>query len=320
MPELARRLACPFAAELDSSPLRAAVKDRLLHSAIPLARACVRYAPSARARELAWTYLAEPYLAYHVHPFEARTRFGPRIAGTTLDILPQHIYYFGVWEPILTRWIQGRLKHGETFVDVGANLGYFSMLASVIVGSGGAVVAIEASPTISERLEHGLRRNRLRNVRVVNAVAAAEPGHQMVFLGPDSHTGLTAVHREPHLRPEQEVAAAPLPDLLSGEELRRARLIKIDVEGAEDAVVKGLAPHLADTNPDLELVIEMHPGEHSALFGALEEAGFHPYHLEIDYSPLRYDQLREPPQPRRMRAVLDSECDVVFSRREAESL
>jgi hypothetical protein len=108
--------------------------------------------------------------------------------------------------------------------------------------------------------------------------------------------------------------------MLTREELQRARLIKIDVEGAEDAVIEGLAPRLVDTSPDLELVVEMHPGEHSALFALLEQAGFHPYLLEIDYSPLRYDELRDPPRPRRLREPIEGECDVIFSRREAELL
>jgi FkbM family methyltransferase len=311
---------CPFAAELDDSPLRAAVKDRLLHASIPLARGLVRYLPSARGREHLWRRWVEPYLAWHLHRFEARTRFGARIAGTTLDILPQHIYYFGVWEPILTRWLEARLRPGEVFVDVGANIGYFSMLASRLVGPRGKVVAIEASPTICRELERGVRRNRLRNVRVVNAVVAADHGRKMVFLGPASHTGLTAVRAQPHLTPERVVRAAPLPALLTHGELTRTRIIKIDVEGAENDVVAGLAAHLPDASPELEIVVEMHPGDHGALLETLAHAGFHPYLLEIDYSPLRYRELRRPPRPARLREPIEGECDVIFSRREAEVL
>jgi FkbM family methyltransferase len=286
---------------------------------IPLVRAYVRYAPFVRSRERLWSRWVEPYLAWHLHPFETRTRFGPRIAGTTFDILSQHIYYFGVWEPILTRWIERRLRPGDTFIDVGANVGYFSMLASVLVGRSGSVVAIEASPTICRRLEHGVGRNQLANVRVINAAVAAEHGRQMVFLGPDSHTGLTTVYGQPHLTPEAEVIAGPLGTLVTAEELRTARLIKIDVEGAEDAVIAGLAPQLADTSPHLEIVIELHPGHHDSMIATLEDAGFHPYQLEIDYSPLRYTKL-EDPRPKRLRGAAEGEVDVIFSRHDAEQL
>jgi FkbM family methyltransferase len=319
MNDPARRPRCPFQAELDSSPLRAAVKDRLLHALIPMARAYVRYAPFQRSRSRLWTRWVEPYLAWHRHPFSARTRFGPRVRGTTLDILQQHVYYFGVWEPILTKWIQQRLTPGDTFVDVGANIGYFSLLASMAVGSGGSVVAIEASPTICRQLEGGVERNRLSNVRIVNAVVAADHGRQMVYLGPDTHTGLTTVRGQAYMTPESEIRAAPLGSLLTIDELRRARLIKIDVEGHEDAVIAGLAPHLGETRDDLEIAVELHPGRHDPLFETLQQAGFHAYQLEIDYSPLRYDQSDEP-RPRRIRGPVEGELDVIFSRQDGETL
>jgi FkbM family methyltransferase len=311
---------CPLARELDSSPLRASIKDRLLHAAIPPARAYLRYTPFDRSRDRLWTNWVEPYLAWHRHTFEAPTQFGPRIAGDTFEVLQQHVYYFGVWEPVLTRWIESRLSPGDTFVDVGANVGYFSMLASRMVGANGSVVAIEASPTIFERLERGLRRNHLENVRAVLAAASSEEGRQMVYLGPDSHTGLTATHLEPHLTPESEVRAAALPALLTPTELDRARLMKIDVEGAESDVIAGLAPRLADTSSDLEIAIELHPGDRTELFETLGAAGFYPYRLDIDYSPLRYRHLAEPPRPRRLREPVEGELDVIFSRVDAELL
>jgi FkbM family methyltransferase len=319
MNDLARRPRCPFQADLDSSPLRAAIKDRLLHTLIPLTRTYIRYAPFQRSRDRLWTRWVEPYLAWHRHPFSARTRFGPRVRGTTLDILQQHVYYFGVWEPILTKWIERRLAPGDTFVDVGANIGYFSLLGSVAVGPGGSVVAIEASPTICRQLERGVDRNHLSNVRVVNAVVAADHGHQMVYLGPDTHTGLTTVRGQSYMTPESEIRAAPLGSLLTGAELRQARLIKIDVEGDEDAVIAGLASHLPETRDDLEIAVELHPGRHDSLFGTLQQAGFHAYQLEIDYSPLRYDQPDEP-RPRRIRTPVEGEVDVIFSRQEEEAL
>jgi hypothetical protein len=51
-----------------------------------------------------------------------------------------YIYYFGVWEPNITRWIVRRLASGDMFIDVGANVGYYSLLASKLVGESGSVV------------------------------------------------------------------------------------------------------------------------------------------------------------------------------------
>ena len=90
-------------------------------------------------------------------------------------------------------------------------------------------------------------------------------------------------------------------------------------EGAEDAVIAGLAPRLADTSPELEIAVEIHPGKHNGLFATLQEAGFHAYQLEIDYSPLRYRRLSDP-RPRRVRTPVQGELDVIFSRADAETL
>ena len=311
---------CPQAPGLDRSPWRAALKDRALHAAIPLARACVRYGPAGPGRERLWRDRVEPYLAWHSHQFSARTVFGSRLRGDTQEILQQHVYYFGVWEPNLTRWLQSRLQPGDVFIDVGANVGYFTLLASRLVGERGSVFAIEASPTIYERLAAHVARNRASNVRALNRVAAREAGRRTVYIGPASHTGLTTINAEAGWPPEAEADAAPVPDLVGDAAWRQARLIKIDVEGAEDEVVAGMAGALAHARPELELVVELHPGSGAELFAILHEAGFHGYALEIEYSPLSYGRPGPPPTTRRIEAPPREELDVIFSRRDADAL
>src|SRR2546429_7961962 len=94
------------------------------------------------------------------------------MAGSTRDILQQYIYYFGVWEPNLTRWIAQRLAPGDTFIDGGANIGYFTLLASKLVRDSGAGVAIEASPATFDALQRNLARNRARNGGAGNAAGS----------------------------------------------------------------------------------------------------------------------------------------------------
>jgi len=86
-----------------------------------------------------------------------------------------------------------RLAPGDAFVDVGANIGYFSLLASKLVGESGLVVAIEPSPTIFAVLESNLARNRAHNVRAVCVAASASTGMLRLFRGPDSNIGRTTV-------------------------------------------------------------------------------------------------------------------------------
>ena len=72
----------------------------------------------------------DPYLIWESHPFVAKTIFGMQITGDAKDIIQQYVYYFGVWEPHITSWISSSLRPGDGFIDVGANIGYYSLLAS----------------------------------------------------------------------------------------------------------------------------------------------------------------------------------------------
>src|SRR5207249_2412898 len=102
-------------------------------------------------------------------------------------------YYFGMWEPHISRWIDERLSPGDTFIDVGANIGYYSLLAARRVGPTGSVVAIEPSPKTFRALEANLAQNRLKNVRTVNAAVSDRQATVPLYHGPDTHGGLTTM-------------------------------------------------------------------------------------------------------------------------------
>src|SRR5207247_10608255 len=119
--------------------------------------------------------------------------------------------------------------------DVGANIGYFTLLASKLVGDSGAVVAIEAFPATFDALQRNLARNRARNVRAVNAAASDCNSVVRLFRGPATHIGLTKILVEEGIRRglefECEVTVAPFTIVLRSGELQLARLLKIEVVG-----------------------------------------------------------------------------------------
>ena len=192
------------------------------------------------------------------HRFRTETRFGFEISGSTEDLIQRHIYVFGVWEPNLTYWIQDRLEPGDTFVDVGANIGYFTMLAASCIGQNGWSVAIEASPSIFELLNENLEINNIGSrVRTVNLAASDQDGILTVYGGPSGNLGLTTMVPNHDLQIETTIGAKPLNEILTEEEIAGARLIKIDVEGLEGPVVRGLLPILGSCRKDLEIVLEV---------------------------------------------------------------
>jgi FkbM family methyltransferase len=256
---------------------------------VPPLRAYVRFAPWRLGKRALWTRVAGP-LARRPRPFVCRTAYGARLAGDQRLIMPRCIYWFGTWEPPLSAWIARTLRPGDVFVDVGANFGYFTLLGARAVAPGGSVVAVEAAPETVRRLQENLARNRAGDVRVVQAAAAAREGRIPFYRAPWNDAESSTVPRE-GTEPAGEVPALPLPRLLSDTELQRARVIKVDVEGGELAVLEGLRPAAGRLRPDAEIVVEAHRDMLAAqgaslsdLLELLHPAGFRPYELPVDIS------------------------------------
>ena len=133
-------------------------------------RSYVRYAPWSIGKLSLFNKISD-HLWWLETTVDAMTLHGDLLQVDASDIVGKHIYYFGTWEPHLTNWIQRRLRPGHIFIDVGANIGYFTLLASRLVGETGKVVAIEASLPTFEALNRNIERNRAYNVRTVNRAA-----------------------------------------------------------------------------------------------------------------------------------------------------
>ncbi len=147
---------------------------------IPLLRSYVRHAPGTVGKLGLWNKVIA-----HTWWLEtmtvARTFFGARMHVDGGDIVGRYLSYFGIWEPNLTAFIGERLKPGDVFVDVGANIGYFTLFASSLVGDEGGVVAVEVLPSVFDVLERNVRENDARNVRVLNVGAWDKEDQLQVF-------------------------------------------------------------------------------------------------------------------------------------------
>jgi hypothetical protein len=127
-----------------------------------------------------------------------------------------------------------------------------------------------------------------------------------------------------------QVEACRLDEILSEDEIRRARLIKIDVEGGEPAVIKGMCEILKIGRDDLEILIELSPlwwaDQSKRPIDVLQpffDAGFHAYTIENNYWPWRYLWPNDVRRPHRIHHDLTQRVeriDVVLSRIDAERL
>jgi len=146
--------------------------------------------------------------------------------------------------------ILGLLNRGDTFVDVGANIGYYSVLASEAVGPAGKVIAIEPVPATAGVLRHNLRLNGATNVSAIQKACWSDRGVLSLSMSPGAYGMASAVVR----RGAQTVAieCVPLDDICAP--LPQVRLIKIDAEGSERQVLVGARTTLTKTD---YLVVEL---------------------------------------------------------------
>jgi len=164
----------------------------------------------------------------------------------------------GLYEPPVTRVVQQHLRPGGIVVDVGANWGYFSLLAAATVGDGGTVFALEPDPRQFEALSRNVSANGFRQVTPLQAAASAEEG-RLSLVGYDEGQANRGVSRvadpsEPGRRFDVRATSV---DLLTAA-CPQVDLVKIDVEGAEDAVLEGMR-HGLSARRYRALVLELHP-------------------------------------------------------------
>ena len=216
------------------------------------------------------------------------------------------------------------LRPGDTFIDVGGNVGYDALLGSKAVGATGRVVTIEASADIFAQLQANLQRNGADNVRAVKVAVASEPGEITLYGGDQGNQGRTSAFSREGLTAIETVPSLPLDMILTEEERHAARLIKIDIEGGELAVLERLAETLDSYGPDLRILVEMSQedaGRSETVFDQLIALGFSAYAIPNDYKlvsylkPVAATQLHE-----RLTCLPEVQTDIYFVREPGTAL
>jgi FkbM family methyltransferase len=180
---------------------------------------------------------------------EVKTVAGPLLLPRQDRMITSVLSRYGVWEPAETSYLQAVLRPGQTFVDVGAHVGYFSVLAAKRVGPNGAVIAIEPEPRNLDLLRRNLLRNGCRNVRVVPFAAHSVRGWMSLALDEQNRGGHRLV---PLHQAGPAVRCVRLDDLLPA----TVDVVKVDAQGYDHEVIAGLERTIA-TNPELILITEL---------------------------------------------------------------
>jgi FkbM family methyltransferase len=143
----------------------------------------------------------------------------------------------GAYESELVMLIQKHLAPGSTFLDLGANEGFFAVIASKLVGPTGRIVAVEPQSRLGPIILKNLALNNCTNCTIVQAAASDHTGELAIHLAPTTNTGSTSVFHVAKYPVEKEVVNCfTLSDLLNQLGVAKFDFVKVDIEGAEYGV------------------------------------------------------------------------------------
>ena len=171
----------------------------------------------------------------------------PRMVLNVANRFQRKIYFFPVayarhWlDAPLGHYMRAKLGPGAGFVDIGANIGYYTLLAASIVGPAGMVTAFEPEPGAYESLTRSIEANDYTNIRALNLALSNREGKLQLFRARDTaHSLVEATENDPQFRGAVEVKVEILDKYSEANLDERVRMFKIDVEGEEVRVLEGM--------------------------------------------------------------------------------
>jgi FkbM family methyltransferase len=215
---------------------------RSLFRQLPLSSATQKLA-------LKWGY------KYRPEPGLVKLRSGALIQTTQVDHLQLLLYYFGTFEPECLAAMHRIIKPGDTVLDVGANIGLFTLEASLSVGSSGRVIAIEAMPEHATAVVHSARSNGMMNVEVISVAAGDRIGEAILTLPRNTNYGMFTVG-DVAGDVSFKVPVQRIDDIVAERGVKSVAFIKMDIEGSELNALIGAEQTLRNFHPTILIELD----------------------------------------------------------------
>ncbi len=179
---------------------------------------------------------------------------------------------YGYYEEDMTELILGNLEEGDTFVDLGTNEGYFSILASKKVGKNGKVFSIEPQSRLWEIILNNANKNHCYNISIIPYAASDNMGEVSITLSPPINTGSSTIvkTRRRSFWKTQTLNSTTLDNLFLRDDIPSIKLMKVDIEGFEFFALKGGA-ELLKKKLFKNIIIELHPIQLKELGQSVEQ-------------------------------------------------
>jgi len=162
-----------------------------------------------------------------------------------------------IWEPYETELVVNNLSAGDVFLDIGANIGYYSVIASSIVGGSGQVIAYEPESDNYRLLVENLQLNQLSNVQSFQAALADYSGSGYLYMNSENrgdHQIYNSGGDRNRVKTTILCAADHLTDLVS-----KVDFIKVDTQGSESMIIKSLNDLIVQNSDRVKLIVELWP-------------------------------------------------------------
>lgn len=167
-----------------------------------------------------------------------------KFSGLNFIIRDHRIYYdllrLGIYESMSSYIIKNFLKKGMNILDIGGNIGYFTLFFSKMVGDLGKVYVFEPDPTSYKYLRKNLQINNIKNVETINYCVSNEEGTLFLYHHPEFHS-CHSLFKSSAKRAKKsvEVKVITLNDMFKNNDLK-FQFIKMDIEGSELNALKGM--------------------------------------------------------------------------------
>lgn len=160
------------------------------------------------------------------------------------------IFLKGVFEPEYLELFKNNLDTGNTFIDIGANIGHHSLFASKVVGDNGKVIAFEPLKDIYNQFQESINKNNFKNITLYNKGCGSKEEILTIY-STNKNIGGSSVIPSPDKRENGKIEIIVPDNILENE--KRVDFIKIDVEGYELEVLKGLKNTIQKFHPKIFL-------------------------------------------------------------------
>ncbi len=216
----------------------------------------LRYVPIRKGKKLIMNSLS-PLIVGQGYQEIAYFDRGLRMLLDLDDWIQRQIYYFGYYfmEREETKIFQNLLRPGDIFMDIGANVGVYTLQAASRVEPSGHVYAFEPIDANFRRLNYNVQMNRLKNVTLNRLALSDASGTLRLFVGDHSNTGTSSISRSGNWSGLfEEVETTTVDEFITNNSIQDVRLVKIDVEGSELKVIQGMKEFISADNPPYLLV------------------------------------------------------------------